>query len=203
MKKKEAEKLCRDQVEFERERADQDIKNLADLEELKRRELEGLEEDFNKARERKKDELKQKLQTALQKAKLAQRPYVLAKFDEEQQALLRQLEREKRDEQEYIKDNIQDIAQRKREDRKREFEEVRERLHANRDSKLGAINEEINRLKKLQDNEEVDTQLMEVEMYNQEQRRKAQLELRRKHQLELRKLKKKEQEELDKVEQNL
>ena len=61
MKKKEAEKLCRDQVEFERERADQDIKNLADLEELKRRELEGLEEDFNKARERKKDELKQKL----------------------------------------------------------------------------------------------------------------------------------------------
>lgn len=83
------------------------------------------------------------------------------------------MDREKRDQQEYIKDNIQDIAQRKREERKREFEEVRDRLQASRDTKIGAIGEEIERLKKLQDNEEVDTRLMEVEIYNQEQRRKA------------------------------
>lgn len=86
---------------------------------------------------------------------------------------MRAIDREKRDGQEYIKDNIQEIAQRKREQRKKEFEEVRERLQADRDTKMGAINEEIDRLKKLQDNEEVDTRLMEVEIYNQEQRRKA------------------------------
>ena len=45
---------------------------------------------------------------------------------------------------------------------------MRERLQADRDTKMGAINEEIERLKKLQDNEEVDTRLMEVEIYNQE-----------------------------------
>ena len=81
---------------------------------------------------------------------------------------MRAIDREKRDGQEYIKDNIQEIAQRKREQRKKEFEEVRERLQADRDTKMGAINEEIDRLKKLQDNEEVDTRLMEVEIYNQE-----------------------------------
>ena len=81
LKQKEAEKLCRDQVEFERERADQDIKNLADLESLKRKELEELEGDFNQERERKKDILKQQLQDALAKAKVSQRPEVLTRFD--------------------------------------------------------------------------------------------------------------------------
>lgn len=80
-KKREAENQFRDQLEFERGRADQDIKNLADLGGLRKSELERLKEDFEAEREQKKDELKQRLQQELAKAKVSARAGILARFD--------------------------------------------------------------------------------------------------------------------------
>ncbi len=69
LKRRQAEKMCREQIEFERERADNDIKGLADMQALKKEEMERLEVGFNQERERRKDALKAQLQELLAKAK--------------------------------------------------------------------------------------------------------------------------------------
>lgn len=53
--------------------------------------------------------------------------------------MLRKMEKERQEREDRIGDNIESIAQERREQRKKEYEDVRARLQAEKDAKMGAI----------------------------------------------------------------
>ena len=192
------EEDARDQLKFQREKAQRELQELGDLPKLEKREMEALRKKQFVEREEAKAATKRELQTALRRAHgRAATQRLLSQFDEKEELTLRRMEEDFKRQAQYVRENIEDVATQRADEIRQRLNKAREEIHKTKQAKLDALDERLGQLRDLQQNEQIDRQLAAREADAEVARRKALAELRARHVKEMEQLAQREQSELE------